>query len=441
MDQPLLRLDPSLTAAECNERDLLVQTASGLLARKQYPAAIAALKRAIALDPTYGAAWGELGVAYHALGRFTDAVRVLKRAMVLDPAYDNAASNLALVKGILGDFDEAESIMRRLMEIPERRVAETIHLGLMLLAKGDWERGLDLYEQRVGVVVKEFKLPKLGIPYWSGENLNGKVFYIQTEQGIGDTIAFSRYIHWVKQQYPDTKIKLNCHSAYSNLLWEFRHIVGFIPSGVLWPKGGEKFDYGCYLHSIARHASARLDSIYPDPGLIRRRVVMQQAEASLEIPQPTRPRQLRVGLAWTGNPENATQNRRSVPLEILLLLATDPNITLYSLQCGAGRDDLTRLEADPLIEDLSGLIENDLVLCGSAITQMDVIVTCCTSVAHLAGAIGKPCFLMLCHDPYWLWGRDPDTTPWYPSVRLFRQERRGDWHPVVACVLDALKEL
>lgn len=416
-------------------------TASRLVGEGKCETAIAMLRRAIALLPTSPDPWAELGVALHSTGHFDEAVFALNQALQRDPEHNNARSNLALINGILGNYDAAEAVMAELCEIPERRAAERIHLALMLLAKGDWARGMDLYEQRVGVVAKEFKLPKLGVPYWEGEDLDGKILYIQTEQGIGDTIAFSRYISWVAEKYPGATLKLNCHQQYNNMLWEFRHLVDFVPSGVLWPGGDERFDYGIYLHSLARIANARLDCIYPDPGLIRKRVAMQYEAMPLNLPEPNRKGSRKIGLAWTGNPQNATQVRRSVPLELLLYLATDPDSVLYSLQCGVGQSHLDRLRADLLIEDLSETISPDLVITGAAMLELDVVVTCCTSVAHLAGALGVPTFLMLCHDPYWVWGREPHSTPWYPSVRLFRQQTRGDWNSVIRDVYNALKEL
>ena len=233
------------------------------------------------------------------------------------------------------------------------------------------------------------------------------------------------------------------HTSYQNLFWEFREIVDFVPSGVLWPDqdGPDRYDFGVYLHSLAYFAGARADSIYPDPGYIRKRVAMQNAAAKVNMPLPPRDGCLKVGVVWTGNPENATQARRSVPIEHILHLATDPRNVMYSLQCGPGHDDLGRTGAYLLMEDLRPHIESDLVLAGIALMQMDVVVTCCTMIAHLAGALGVRCFVMLCHDSYWAWGQQPHTTPWYPSVRLFRQKKRGDWNQVISDVSEALKEI
>lgn len=444
-----LNLQPEITIADGDawmkrrEARTLYETANRLIREQYYTTAVAMLRRSVALVPDDYAPWNELGVALHALGFFEDSVRALERALTLNPRYHNARSNLALVNGILGNWDEAEAVMRDLAKIPGRTVAEEVHLALMLLAKGDWGPGLELYERRVGIISEEFKLPKMPIPYWQGEDLDGKTLYIQTEQGIGDTIAFSRYIDWVSKTYPTAKLKLCCHQQYNNLLWEFRRLVDFVPAGVLWPdeKDNDAFDYGVYLHSIARHAGARLDNIYPDPGLISQRVRAQHEKAPVNIPKPIFPKARKIGIAWTGNPENRTQVRRSVPFGTMLYLATDPDNVLYSLQCGVGQPELEQIAAGCIVEDLSSVIESDLVICGAAMLELDVVVTCCTSIAHLAGAIGVPCFLLLCHDPYWLWGREPTSTPWYPSVRVFRQEDRGDWATVLAEVYLALREL
>jgi tetratricopeptide (TPR) repeat protein len=435
----------ALREAQLREVDVLHQHGRALINAKLYPAAIATCRRALTLAPDSSDLWGCLGAAYHDSWHLTDARRALERAVELNPDNAEAQSNLALTLGELGNVAEAEHIMRALMEIPEQRKKQRLNLSLMLLYHGDWQRGLDLYEERYGIVAQEWKLPKFhGVPYWEGEDLTGKTLYVQTEQGIGDTILFSRFIPWVKATWPTASIKLCCNHVYSNLLWEFRDICEFIPTGTLIPEGDDAFDYGVYLHSLARHANARADCVAADPGLIRRRALQQQAKVPYQLQQPLRPAR-KVGICWTGNPEQVANKQRSVPLETLLYLTIDPDNVLYSLQCGPGQDDIARLGVQHLIEDLNADrvngISQDLVVCASAMLELDVVVTCCTSIAHLAGALGVPCFVMLCHEAFWAWGRNETLTAWYPSVRLFRQKHRGDWTQVVTDVAKALKEL
>jgi hypothetical protein len=152
---------------------------------------------------------------------------------------------------------------------------------------------------------------------------------------------------------------------------------------------------------------------------------------------------LKVGIAWTGNPAMDQNFQRSIPLDNMLKLAENPKVLLYSLQVGErGTSEIERLGADKLICDISPELEKEgWVGTAIAIMNMDVVVTCCTSIAHLAGALGKPCWVMLCYAPYWVWLRGRDDSVWYDSVRLFRQTKAGEWSDVINNVKEELNKL
>ena len=173
----------------------------------------------------------------------------------------------------------------------------------------------------------------------------------------------------------------------------------------------------------------RPDNIPPDPDFLRSRILRARQGTISTIPLPTSPA-IKVGLVWTGRPRATLE--RSIPLEKLLPLAEDPRVVLYSYQYGPGHADISRLHAEPLLHDMAPYIQEEgWVGTGIALMEMDVLITVCTSVAHFAGAVGVPTWLLLSADPFWIWGRDGSTTAWYPSMRLFRQVTFGDWSGVI----------
>jgi hypothetical protein len=227
-----------------------------------------------------------------------------------------------------------------------------------------------------------------------------------------------------------------------NLLWEFRHFVTFMPSGTPWPEG---VDRACYLMSLPGLLGINTpEQVPPDPGLISKRVDLAVEMMGFSAPPP-RTRALKVGIAWTGNPAQDRNFERTIPLDLFLKLTEDPRVVLYSFQVGHGSEMIGQLGAGQLISDLSGDLQRwGLVGACVAMRDMDLIITACTSTAHLAGAIGAPVWTLLCHDPYWVWlqdGKERDSTVWYPSMRLFHQRTPGDWTDCMARVKSELEAL
>ena len=167
----------------------------------------------------------------------------------------------------------------------------------------------------------------------------------------------------------------------------------------------------------------------------------QHKLSPFNLPEPHY-RSLKVGVCWTGNPAQNRNLDRAIPLELLLPLAEDPRVVLYSLQLGPGRNDLARLGMDQLICDVGDDLEaHKLVGLGNAMLGLDLVITVCTSVAHMAGVLNVPCWTLLCSDPYWLWGRSGERTPWYSEMRLYRQTSPKDWVGVVDRVQADLTDL
>lgn len=404
--------------------------------QKNFHAAKVALKRAIALHPNASILWGNLGVILWNLNEFIEAEKALKHALTLIPDHEKETviaspyANYGLLCASLQRWDEAEDLFKKAIAIEKEKLNPQWDYACMLLEKGDWERGLDAYEVRLPF--KNF--PKFPFPMWNGEDLNNKTIYIQSEQGMGDRILFGRYLFWLKEKYPNARIIFLSDSPGVSLFWEFKeqNIVEFLPIGVPYPKA----DFGIYLLSLPKFHGSRPDNIPKDPGLIKKRILPYAKYCNL--PQP-HTKSLKVGIAWTGNPEQDLNLFRTIPFELMLSLAENPNVTLYSLQVGDGTETIKKFNAGEIICDLAPDLKT-YVQTGQTMMHLDLVISCCTSVLHLAGALDIPAWGILPSNPYWVWLTDRSDSIWYPSVKLYRQKTPGNWD-IINKVKEDLNEL
>jgi hypothetical protein len=389
-------------------------------------ASVVALRRAHALEPDHPIVLSCLGAVLFDSCEYTEAETHLRRSISIEPEYAPAHGNLGAVLGAQGKYPEAKASYRRSIQIEPDYSDARWNFAMCLLDSGDWTEAWPYYEARKERGGKRL-YPQLPYPEWKGEDLNGKTLYVQGEQGVGDRTLFSRYLVWVKDSYPACRI-LFMHNAedlpnISNFMWGYRDIIEFIPNAVPWPEA----DYGIYLMSLPALHGTTPDNIYPEPGLILKNAMRHKESVTLPGVDKT---MLKVGITWTGNPLMKRNGERSIPLDQMLTLATLPNVVLYGLQMGT--PDIRRLGADQLICDLSPDIK-PLGFTGTAATMLnlDLVITCCTATAHVAGALGVPCWTLLCANAYWLWLRERSDSVWYPNTRLFRQKTMGDWSPVI----------
>lgn len=409
----------------------------------RYDTARVALTRALAMDPMQHALWGNYGCLMWNLGRLDEAEEPLRRATFLAPGHAPNWGNLGLLYSTMRRYDEAEVAFQRCIETadnPKDAMGAHWDRSLMRLEQGDWVRGFEDYDVRIELRAGE-QYPKMPIPLWQGEPLDGKTLYVQAEQGLGDRILFSRYFDVIKARWPTCTIKACMNEALTNLFWDFRDIVEFMPSGVPWP---DDLDYGSFQASLPRWLSPTVEDVPPDPGRILKRVAYQNSLGAFQCPEPRTPA-LKVGIAWTGNPTMIRNAERSIPLELMLSLGERPDVCLYGFQVGPGQERIEQLGAGQLIRDLGSDIARHGIVGGAvAIMNMDLIITACTSTAHIAGSLGVPTWVLLCHDPYWVWLQGVEerrTSVWYPSVRLYRQKTPNDWAGVLAEVRADLDKL
>jgi hypothetical protein len=410
--------------------------------------AIVEAKRAVAIEPTSKELWANLATFFWNARQYDEAMACCDRALALDPDFDVAFFNKALICEALNRCDEAEGWFTKALiakrdheEAGERHNMRRCR-GMMRLGRGQYLEGFADYEARIPYTreIGKNTYPHFPAPYWDGvADLKGKRVFACIEQGIGDTILFSRFLPWLKRQISSAgklgKLYLCCEHQIMILLWEFvkQGVVEWIPEGVDIPE----CDYSVVLGSLPHFSGVTLETVPVDPGYIRRRVDTQMRIGKAEVPNAPDPDAYRVGICWTGNPLQERNDERTIPLELMLSLADHPHVWLYSLQA-QGTAELDRLGAHDIVYDLGPQLKaRGLTVAATALLQMDLVITSCTMIAHLCGALGIAAWVVLCEYPYWVWGRERPS-PWYPSLKLYRQIKTDDWKEVMGRVRDDL---
>jgi hypothetical protein len=293
-----------------------------------------------------------------------------------------------------------------------------LSLAACRLASGDFERGWPAYEWRW--THRDAGRPDRTRPLWLGtEPLAGKTILLYSEQGLGDTLQFCRYATLVAER--GARVLLAVQPLLVALLKGLDGVSEIFAKGSPLPD----YDFQCPLLSLPLAFQTRIDTIpapraylHADKGSVR--------DWRAKLGPKLRPR---VGLAWSGSPKNENDPGRSIPLRLFAPLMQLP-VDFHGLQKEIRPED--RVAA----EGFGGLTlhEEDFVATAALVQEMDLVISVCSSIAHLAGALGKPVWVMLPQVPDWRWMFDREDSPWYPTAKLYRQERRGDWDGVIARV-------
>ncbi len=424
-------------------------------------AAVVSYQEAIRLVPDFPEACSNLGVALHALGRGDEAVAVLRRAIAMDPDYAEAHNNLGNALRERGAFDEPEACYRRALELkPDYAEARhnlgnvlrsrgdlagalacydqalairpdlaSVHLSraMVWLEMGDFERGWPEYEWRLSC--PEFAIPPFSHPRWDGGPLDGRTILLYADHGLGDAIQFIRYAPMVRDR--GGRVVVLCRAPLARLVATAPGVDGVVVEGGPVPDA-DGYAPLMSLPGIVGTDAASIPADVPylsaDPGLVR-----TWGEA-LDLPEG----ELGIGIAWQGNPGYGRDRERSFRLERFEPIARSPRVRLYSLQKGYGSEQIAELGGRFPVVDLSGRID-DLMDTAAVMSNLDLVIVSDTSLAHLAGALGVPVWVALPFDPDWRWLSGREDSPWYPTMRLFRQRRRGDWDDVFARIVAALR--
>ncbi len=381
--------------------------------------AIARLEKAVALLPDIPDFHGNLGLAYAAADRLDDAIASQRRAIELAPAHAAAWNNLGLALHEQNRHDEAIAAYERALQIDPRFARARWNLAMSRLARGD-AGGWDDYEARLSIPELGGAFPDPGVPRWTGDDPSGRTILVDAEQGYGDTLQFVRYARSLAERGARVVVRSQAPLA---------RLVATAP-GVAEVVDAEErptCDAWLPLVSLARHFAAPPQGGPPDPPYLRADPALVARARAIVSPTPAR---LRVGLSWAGNPRQANNRRRSCPLAALAPLLGRRDIAWYSLQRIDGEEELASVAEASTMHLLDE--RNDFDRKAALVCALDLVVSVCTSNAHLAGALGRRPWILLTHAPDWRWGPRGAATAWYPGARLFRQRALGDWAGVVA---------
>jgi Tfp pilus assembly protein PilF len=386
----------------------------------RYEEAVASYRHAIDIAPHMGEAHNNMGNALMVLGRFSDAADSFSRAVPLLASSPVPLTARATALQALGMVPEAEVHCRTALVIDPDFAASHWNLALNLLLQGRYAEGWPEYEWRWRKPNFTSPCRHTEVPLWDGSPLHGQTIVLHAEQGFGDTIQFVRYAPLVAER--GGTVIVECHPQLVELLRSVKGIHDVVPFGAPLPP----FNCQAPLLSLPRIFGTTLLNIPSTTPYVSVTAEQRHKWSSL---MACHPKSLRAGLVWAG--KSYPDPNRSCRLVELAPLATAQNITFFSLQLGAGSEQASSPPPGMSLIDLTDQIR-DFEDTAALIDQLDLVISIDTAVAHLAGALGKPAFIMLPFAPDWRWLIDRCDSPWYPSMRLFRQEITGEWYPVIS---------
>jgi len=405
----------------------------GLVAHqnRHHVAAAEIMQKGIALTPEDPGAHANLSDVLRCLGRFDEAVAAGQRAIELRPDFANAHNNLGNVFKDVGRVDEAIAAYRRTLELIPDDPEARWNLSLLLLLHGDLERGWPLYEARWETEARRPSRRDFAQPMWDGRALEGRTLLIHAEQGLGDSLQFIRYAR--QAAAAGGLVIVECQRSLARLFADVEGVSKVVASGDPLPS----FDLHVPMLSLPLVFRTTLETI---PGHAPYLAVSPgHGEAWRQWLGGDGPH-LKVGLVWAGRATTFQQNMRALRLEQLFPLLEMPGVEFVSLQVDKRGGELLENPISSSIRDPRPRIA-DFADTAALISQLDLVISIDTAVAHLAGALGKPTWVLLPFAADWRWLLGRSESPWYPATRLFRQPRLMEWEPVIAGVREELQSL
>ncbi len=451
-----LRIRPNYADAHYN-------TGNVYLAREEWDKAVQAFQRALSFAPNHADARNNLGTAFKSLGRIKDAVAEYQRALALKPNFAEACTNFGNVLHIQNRFDEAISAHQRALTINPRYFEAWCNLGnaftaqnrldeaieacdraleiqpnsadvhynraLALLTLGRLREGWPGYEARWECkpqrTRREFSQPK-----WNGErDLHGKSILLYAEQGLGDTLQFVRYVSLVAEL--GARVYLEVQAPLKELLSGIGHGTEVFARGEALPP----FDLQCPLLSL--------------PGAFQTDVLSLPAKVPYLWPSAEKKEKwkgrlssekaLKVGIVWSGNAAHKNDHNRSIPFSLFKGLFREADARFFVVQKQVSDEEAHQLSGVSHVTNLASEL-GDFTDTAAILSNLDLLISVDTSVAHLAGGLGIKTWLLLPAAPDWRWLLARDDSPWYPSFRLYRQPKVNDWESVISHLADDLKQ-
>jgi Tfp pilus assembly protein PilF len=417
--QRAIRLNPNIAPYHGNLGAVFMKL-------KRHDEAVASLRRAIQINPNAPDVYYNLGATLTELNDFDGAFSAFNKGLALHPNWPEMHSTIGTALRKVGKFAEAIASLHRAIALQPNHPEAHWNLAHSLLMLGDFTNGLREYEWRnqIPTVVRPRNFPP---PAWNGENLNGKTILLHAEQGMGDTLQFIRYV-------PDViarggRVIVECPPDLKKILHGVQGIQEIFVQHQTLPH----FDTHCSIMSLPFTLQTTEKTI---PAKVPYISIPENLTAAwLERVKDGNPR---IGLVWAGSIQHNDDRRRSMRLEHFAPLSAIKSAKFFMLQKGPPAAQAATAPPELNLINFTADL-HDFIDTAALIQNLDVVISVDTSVAHLAGALGKPVYLLLPTVPDWRWMLNRSDSPWYPSMRLFRQTKAGDWTTVIAEVAQALK--
>jgi len=469
-----LRIDPNFTAAHHSLGCTLQQ-------QDKLDEAIRCYQQAVRLDPRHAEAYNNLGYILERQGQFEEAVRSYRQAIRINPSYAEAYDNLGNALDRQDKLDEAISCYHEALRLKPNCAVTYNDLGTVRMRQGKFDDALAAYEQALRLQADfptarlnrallwlllgtfeqgwpdfewrwsqpGFRRPQFAQPLWDGSDLGGRSMLLYGEQGLGDTFQFIRYAPLVQER--GGKVSIECQPALLPLLANVAGVNHVLANGSPLPA----FDLQAPLLSLPSifrtsltTVPARVPYLSADAELVqhwksRKSEVRSPKSEHLHLTSDIRHRtsDFLVGIAWQGSATYRYDGQRSIPLAHFARLAKVHGVQLISLQKGPGTEQLRGqfpvLDLGNRLDETSGAFMDT----AAVMMNIDLVISSDTAVAHLAGALGVPIWVALSLVPDWRWLLERDDSPWYPTMRLFRQTRRAIWEDVFDRMAEELKNL
>jgi tetratricopeptide (TPR) repeat protein len=396
-----------------------------LVQSSRFDQAIACYQDSIRSAPTIPGVHANLGLALVSAGRHLDAIPAYQAALKLDRDFADAHSNLGGLLIQVGQIEQGVAHLNRALSLRPGLVEARGSLGLAQLLRGDLENGFVNYEARLHLRRQDMS-GLAAIPRWEGNPINGKTVLVRAEQGFGDTIQFVRYVPQIAAL--GARVVLGCPEALHRLLNGRCAIAQIVGAGASL----SRIDFQCLLLSLPRIFKTTLQTI-PRSVYLSADPPEQSAWAA-RLPSTQAPR---VGLVWAGAAHNTHDKLRSLTLADFADLLSIEGVQYVSLQKGPAAQEVAQSRRHNLIDFADAL--HDFAATAALIANLDLVITVDTAVAHLAGAMGNPVWILIHCTPDWRWLLNRSDSVWYPSAKLFRQRCFADWTVPLAELSDHLR--
>jgi len=402
--------------------------------QKRYQESVKWYEMAVRINPGHKMAHNNLAVAYLHLGDLNNALMFVEKALALDPQYADAYNNQCEIFRAMGDNDKALAAVNKALSIDPNIVGARWNRALIWLSMGNYQDGWAEYEWRWRRPTTQNRAFAHG-KAWQGEDIKGKTLFVYEEQGLGDTLQFIRYLPMLRNL--GGRIIFETGPALIRLVAENR-VYDRLLVGVkdVDTRPVDRFDFHVPLLSLPHVLKTTIETIpNKNPYL-----AADSALCGIWKDRLTGNDSFKVGLVWAGRPLHKNDSNRSVPLRLFETLGKVEGVSFYSLQ-KEKHEKWTDIDSLKLFEKDLGPEISDFADTAAIMDNLDLIISVDTSVVHLAGAMGKPVWTLVPFAPDFRWLLDRDDSPWYPTMRLFRQAAHNEWAPVIEQVSFALEQL